>query len=281
MDAHRIEFPIAAMRRVLHVSSSGYYAWRGREPSARQQKRLALIDQIRMIHAASHGNYGSPKIHRHLLKQGQKCNVKTVANCMKSAGICSKVTKKHRICTTDSNHALPIAENLLNRDFTATKPGEKLVADITYVKTDEGWLFLAVVIDLFSRMVIGWSMSASMKASLVIGALQMAMQQCQLEPGCIMHSDRGSQYASREHRDLLEQHGLICSMSRTGNCWDNAVAESFFATMKKELVYHEHYTSHEQARGSLFEFIEIYYNRWRTHSAIDYRTPDQRQNIAS
>jgi len=263
------------------VSSSGYYAWRGREPSARQQKQVVLIEKIRGIHAASQARFGSPQIHQHLLRQGVKCNVKTVANCMKRAGICSKVTKKHRVCTTDSKHSLPIAENLLNRDFTATKPGEKLVADITYIKTNEGWLYLAVVIDLFSRMVIGWSMSASMKASLVTNALLMAISRTPIKTGCIMHSDRGSQYASREHRDLLEQHGLLCSMSRTGNCWDNAVAESFFATLKKELVYHEHYATHEQARSSVFPFIEMYYNRWRTHSAIDYQTPAQRQNTAS
>ena len=281
MDAHRTEFPSAAMCRVLKMSSSGYYAWRGRKPSERQQRRADLTDKICAIHVESKGRYGSPQIHRNLLKQGVKCNVKTVAKCMKSAGICAKTTKKFRICTTDSNHSLPIAENVLERDFTATKPNEKYVGDITYVKTDEGWLFLAIVIDLFSRMVVGWSMSKNMKASLVTDACQMAIDIWQPPPGCIMHSDRGSQYASREHRDLLDKHGFVCSMSRKGNCWDNAVAESFFATLKKEQVHHEHYATYEQARSSLFQYIEIYYNRWRTHSAIDYQVPVELQSIAS
>jgi transposase InsO family protein len=281
MQLHYTEFSIAAMSRVLHVSSSGYYAWRVRKPSPQQLKREHLTEKIRTLHAASKGRYGSPQIHRNLLLQGETCNVKTVANCMKTAGICSKTTKKFRICTTDSKHTLPIAENILNRDFSASKPGEKLVADITYIKTDEGWLYLAVVIDLYSRMVVGWSMNKNMFASLVCDALHMAMKNYQLKLGCIMHSDRGSQYASREHRDLLEQHGIICSMSRQGNCWDNAVAESFFATLKKDLVHHQEFQSHVQARAALFEYIEVYYNRWRTHSAIEYQVPTQRQNIAA
>lgn len=161
----------------------------------------------------------------------------------------------------------------MQRDFTATKPGEKYVGDITYIKTDEGWLFLAVVIDLFSRMVVGWSMSKNMFASLVTDALKMAIDRYAPSPGCIMHTDRGSQYASHAHRELLETHGMICSMSGKGNCWDNAVAESFFASLKKEKVYHEEYLTTDDARSSIFHYLEVFYNRRRSHSAIDYKTP--------
>ena len=261
------------MCRVLKISSSGFYAWRARGPSEKQQRREQLTEQIRVIHAASNAVYGSPKIFRALKKLGTHCNVKTVAKCMKTAGICSKTTKKHRVCTTDSNHALPIAENILNRDFTATKPGEKYVGDITYIKTNAGWLYLAVVIDLFSRMVVGWSMNITMKATLVIDALQMAIDRFHPPRGLIMHTDRGSQYASHAHRALLEQHGFVCSMSRKGNCWDNAVAESLFAALKKEKIYHEEYLTQEDARRAIFEYLEGFYNRHRSHASLDYKTP--------
>ena len=200
------------------------------------------------------------------------CNEKIVAKCMKSAGICSKTTKKHRVCTTDSNHALPIAENLLARDFSASKPGEKYVGDITYIKTDAGWIYLAIVMDLYSRMIVGWSMSTNMLASLVTDALQMAIDRFGPLPGCIMHTDRGSQYASEAHRELLAKHGFVCSMSGKGDCWDNAVAESFFASLKKEKVYHEEYHTTNDARSSIFEYLEGFYNRRRSHSAIAYKT---------
>lgn len=266
------------MCRVLKISSSGYYAARTRPPSAKQRRREELTAKICAIHAASGQVFGSPKIYRELKKMDVHCNIKTVANCMKRAGICSKTTKRHRICTTDSNHALPIAENLLQRDFTATKPGEKYVGDITYIKTAAGWLYLAVVIDLYSRMVVGWSMSKNMFASLVTDALQMAIARYALSPGCIMHTDRGSQYASAAHRELLEQHGMVCSMSRKGDCWDNAVAESFFASLKKERIYHEEYLTDHAARCSIFQYLEDFYNRRRPHAAIDYQTPLERHN---
>jgi transposase InsO family protein len=261
------------MCRVLKISSRGFYASRTRTPSAKQLRREHLTAKICEIHAASNNVFGSPKIYRELKKIGMHCNRKTVANCMKRAGICSNIMKKHRVCTTDSSHSLPVAENILNRDFTATKPGEKLVGDITYIATDEGWLYLAVVIDLFSRKVVGWSMNVTMQACLVIDALQMAVSRSEIQPGCIMHSDRGSQYASRAHRAMLEQHGMVCSMSRKGNCWDNAVAESFFASLKKEKIYHEEYSTHDEARSSIFHYLEVFYNRRRPHSAIDYKTP--------
>jgi transposase InsO family protein len=257
----------------MKISSSGFHAWRTREPSAKQLRREHLTTLICEIHAASNKVFGSPKIYRELKKRGIHCNRKTVANCLKIAGLCSNIVKKQRVCTTDSNHSLPIAENILQRDFTATKPGEKYVGDITYIKTNEGWLFLAVVIDLYSRMVVGWSMSKNMFASLVTDALQMALDRYAPSPGCIMHTDRGSQYASHAHRALLETHGMICSMSGKGNCWDNAVAESFFASLKKERIYHEEYLTQDDARSSIFQYLEVFYNRCRSHSAIDYKTP--------
>lgn len=280
IETHRTELSIATMCRVHNVSSSGFYAWRNRKPSQQQQRREQLTEQIRMIHSASNGTYGSPKIHRALKQMGTLCNRKTVAKCMKRAGICSKTTKKHRVCTTDSNHNLPIAENLLARDFSAARPNEKYVGDITYIRTTTGWLYLAVVIDLYSRMVVGWSMAVTMQATLVIDALQMAIDRYHPSPGLIMHTDRGSQYASQAHRDLLEQQGFIASMSRRGNCWDNAVAESFFASLKKEKVYHEEYRTPEEARRSIFEYIEGFFNRRRMHSSLNYKTPLEMHELA-
>ncbi len=280
IETHRAESSIASMCRVLKVSSSGFYAWRNRKPSNQQQRCEQLTEQIRSIHQESNGIYGSPNIHRVLNKQGTHCNRKTVAKCMKRAGICSKSTKKHRVCTTDSNHNLPIAENLLARDFSAAKPNEKYVGDITYIRTNASWLYLAVVIDLYSRMVVGWSMSRTMHATLVIDALQMAIDRYHPSPGLIMHTDRGSQYASQAHRDLLKQHGFVASMSRRGNCWDNAVAESFFASLKKEKVYHEDYSTPEEARISIFEYIEGFFNRRRMHSYLDYKTPLEMHELA-
>jgi putative transposase len=280
IEAHRKEFSVAAMCRVLKVSGSGFYAWKDRKPSPKQQRREELVAKMRVIHAESDRTFGSPRMHLELLQQGVACNVKTVAKQMKSAGIQAKTTKKFRICTTDSNHSLPVAENILNRDFTADKPNEKWVGDITYIPTRAGWLYLAVVIDLFSRMVVGWSMSVRMTSDLVVDALQMAIARCKPSPGLLVHSDRGSQYASHHYQELLDEHGFVCSMSRKGNCWDNAVAESFFATLKKEKVHHEDYHTHEAARGSLFEYIEIFYNRWRPHSSIEHQRPYERQQAS-
>jgi transposase InsO family protein len=265
---------------VLTVSRSGYYAWRNREPSATAQRRAVLTEQIREIHQASRRNYGSPRVHAELLAQGHACNRKTVAKCMQQAGIRAKTAKRFRVTTTDSNHAHPVAANVVNRNFAPARKNETWTADITYVATDEGWLYLAAVEDLFTREIVGWSMSERIDSRLVVDALQMALErQC---PGAalVAHSDRGVQYASEHYQRLLQDHDITCSMSRKGNCWDNAPMESFFATLKKELVYHEEYATRAAARQSLFEYIEVFYNRARRHSALSYQSPSQFANAA-
>ncbi len=277
IDEHRRRWPIALQCEVLVVSRSGYYAWRGRGPSAAEQRRTALTAQIREVHKASRETYGSPRVHAELLASGQPCDRKTVARCMKQAGIQAKSRRRFRVRTTDSNHSEPIAENVVNRNFRPAKKNETWTADITYIPTNEGWLYLAAVEDLFTREIVGWSMSERIDSRLVVDALSMAIaRQCPgTSPGesLVAHSDRGVQYASEHYRRLLKEHGVTCSMSRRGNCWDNAPMESFFATLKKELVHHEQYQSRHEARQSLFEYIEVFYNRVRRHSALGYQAP--------
>jgi transposase InsO family protein len=260
---------------VLAVSRSGYYAWRRRGPSATAQRRAVLTGQIRQVHQASRQTYGSPRIHAELLAQGQACNRKTVAKCMRQAGIRAKAAQRFRVTTTDSNHARAVAPNVVNRDFAPARKNETWTADITYVATDEGWLYLAAVEDLFTREIVGWSMSERIDSRLVVDALQMALVRQHPGAALVVHSDRGVQYASEHYQRLLRDHGLTCSMSRKGNCWDNAPMESFFATLKKELVHHETYATRAAARHSLFEYIEVFYNRVRRHSALGYQSPSQ------
>lgn len=275
INEHRAQWPVALQCEVLLVSRSGYYAWRGRGPSATERRRVALTEQIRDIHRASRQTYGSPRVHAELLASGQPCNRKTVARCMKQAGIQAKSHRRFRVRTTDSNHSHPIAANVVNRDFRPAKRNETWTADITYIPTDEGWLYLAAVEDLFTREIVGWSMSERIDSRLVVDALSMAIaRQCPGE-SLVAHSDRGVQYASEHYRRLLKEYGITCSMSRRGNCWDNAPMESFFATLKKELVHHEQYATRSEARQSLFEYIEVFYNRVRRHSALGYLTPTQ------
>jgi putative transposase len=275
IDEHRARWPVALQCEVLLVSRSGYYAWRGRGPSATERRRSALTEQIRDIHRASRQTYGSPRVHAELRASGQPCNRKTVARCMKQAGIQAKSHRRFRVKTTDSNHSHPIAANVVNRDFRPAQRNETWTADITYVRTDEGWLYLAAVEDLFTREIVGWSMSERIDSRLVVDALSMAIaRQCPGE-SLVAHSDRGVQYASEHYQRLLKEHGITCSMSRRGNCWDNAPMESFFASLKKELVHHEQYATRSEARQSLFEYIEVFYNRARRHSALGYLTPTQ------
>ena len=272
---HQEVWPIKIQCAVLEVSRSGFYAWRGREPSQAQRRREALTETIREIHIESRRNYGAPRVYRELLKQGHACNQKTVEKYMQKADLRAQSHRKFRVSTTDSNHPHPIAPNIVNRNFAPSAKNETWTADITYIPTDEGWLYLAVVEDLFTRKIVGWSMSPSMESRLVVDALEMAVQRELPGEGLVAHSDRGVQYASDHYQQLLSNHGITCSMSRKGNCWDNAPMESFFATLKKELVHHEHDRTHAQARQSLFEYIEVFYNRQRSHSALGYLSPSQ------
>jgi transposase InsO family protein len=265
------------MCRVLGVSRSGYYAWRNRPPSAAAVRREELTEEIAAIHAEVKGRYGSPRIHAELVARGHACCVNFVARLMREAGVAAKTKRKFRQ-TTDSNHAMPVAENVLDRAFDPEEPNASWVADITYVPTREGWLYLAVVEDLFSRMVVGWSMAETMTSRLVVGALEMALARRPTlkgssSSGLVAHSDRGSQYASDHYQRRLREERIVCSMSRRGDCRDNAPMESFFASLKKELVHHEDYATREQARASIFEYIEAFYNRVRRHSALGYVAP--------
>ena len=273
--AHAAQFPVRRMCDELGVSVSGYYDAQDRPVSATARRRRELGDKIRVIHATRRGRYGSPRVHAELSDQGEACCVNTVAEVMKSLGIRAISHRKFRVGTTDSNHEFPVADNVLNRDFAATKPNEVWLADMSYIPTGEGFLYLSIVEDLFSRRVVGWSMTESMESRCVVDALGMALAARCPEAGLLAHSDRGSQYAGDHYQRELAKHGIRCSMSRRGNCWDNAPMESFFASLKKELVHHEKYATRAEARSSLFEYIEVFYNRERRHSALGYVTPAQ------
>ena len=272
IEERRSEWPVAQLCRVLGVSRSGYYAWRSRDPSPADIRREELTTHVTGIHAEVKGRYGSPRIHAELVDRGHACCVNTVARIMREAGIAAKTKRKFRQ-TTDSNHPHPVAENVLDRAFEPDRPNASWVADVTYIPTRQGWVYLAVVEDLFSRMVVGWSMAASMTSRLVVDALEMALARRVADPGLVAHSDRGSQYASEHYQRRLREEQIGCSMSRRGNCWDNAPMESFFASLKKELVHHEDYATRDEARASIFEYIEAFYNRVRRHSSLGYVAP--------
>jgi len=261
------------MCRALAVSAAGYYAWRSRPESPRSLQARTLLSAIRVIHQESREPYGSPSICDALVKQGHRTGEHRVARLMRVAGLRSKTKRRFRVKTTDSNHSFPIAPDRVDRDFRADAANEVWVSDMTYIPTDEGWLYLAVTMDLFSRKIVGWSMAPSMHADIVVNALKMAINQRRPEPGLVHHSDRGSQYASEAFRSALAERGLLASMSRKGNCYDNAAMESFFHSLKTELVSHEQYRNHSHARASLFDYIEAFYNRQRLHSTLDYRSP--------
>jgi putative transposase len=274
IEERRGGWPVALVCRVLGVSRSGFYAWRSRKPSAAAVRREELTEQVAAIHAEVEGRYGSPRIHAELVDRGHECCVNTVARIMREAGIAAKTKRKFRQ-TTDSNHALPVAENLLDREFDPDEPNAAWVADVTYIPTREGWLYLAAVEDLFSRRVVGWSMDATMTSRLVVDALEMALARRAGGPGLVAHSDRGSQYASDHYQRRLGEERITCSMSRRGNCWDNAPMESFFASLKKELVHDQDYATRAEAKASIFEYIEAFYNRVRRHSALGYVAPTE------
>jgi putative transposase len=272
---HQQRWPVSVMCRVLKVTRSGFYAWRRRKPSARSQRHEALLRKIRQVHQENRELYGSPRVHRALLINGESVSRNTIAKLMRQAKIRAKAKSRFIPRTTDSVHQKPVADNKLAREFQADAINRKWLADITYVPTDEGWLYLAAVLDVFSRRIVGWSMADHLEADLAIDALQMALLQRRVAGGDLLHhSDRGVQYASDDYQQLLSKHGIEVSMSGVGNCYDNAMMESFWATLKTELVHHEEYATHEQARGSIFEYIEVFYNRQRLHSSLGYVSPE-------
>lgn len=256
--------------RVLDVSRGGYYAWRGRPISSRTQQEQHLSEQIRSVHKKSKGRYGATRIHAELCAQGGRCGRKRVARLMRQEGLRGRGKRKYRV-TTDSDHAQPVAENLVLRQFGVETPNTVWCADMTYVWTKEGWLYLAVIIDLHSRRVVGWSMSERMTTGLP--ALRMAHERRRPPPGLLHHSDRGSQYASRAYQLALESMGMICSMSRKGDYWDNAVVESFFANLKREEVADTVCQTRQEARSALFTYLEVFYNKERRHSSLGYLSP--------
>lgn len=260
------------MCRVLQVSSSGYYAWRGRQPCARARANDALLVSIRALYAESRQTYGSPRLYHALRGRGIPCSQNRVARLMRLSGIEARSAKRFTT-TTDARHSLPVAPNRLDRQFAPRALNQAWGADITYIWTREGWLYLAVVLDLCSRRVVGWSMHRSIERRLVVEAFEMALGRRRVAPGLLHHSDRGSQYASGEFQARLAEAGVECSMSRRGNCWDNAPVESFFSTLKRELVDHRRYRRRSEARSDIFEYIEAWYNRRRLHSSLGYRSP--------
>lgn len=275
IEDYRRRWPIEVMCRVLQVSRSGYYAWRRRPMSCRKSRQATLLEEIRQSHRESRGIYGAPRIHRDLKARGIPCSRNTVAKLMHQHHLRSRLTRRFVIRTTDSRHAHPIARNLLQRRFHWERPNQAWCCDLTYVPTDEGWLYLAVVVDLCSRKVVGWSMADHLRSQLVEEALKMALAQRHPEAGVIHHSDRGVQYACESYRQLLESHGMIPSMSGIGECYDNAVAERFMGALKTEWIHQERYATREQARLSVFEYIEVFYNRHRRHSTLGYVSPEE------
>lgn len=272
---HTPEFHVTTMCRVLKVKKAGYYAWVSRPPSRHAEDDEQLAEAITVIHGESRQRYGSPRVHEELKAQGKQHGEKRVARIMQEEGLRAKTPRRFRV-TTDSNHAHPIAPNVLDRQF-AVAPVAALdrvwVGDITYLTTREGWLYLAIVLDLASRRVIGWAMRHTLEGALTRDALLMALTGRQPEPGTLYHSDQGSQYAAGDYQDILIAHAMDCSMSRRGNCWDNAVAESFFATLKRELADDADWATRDEARTAVFEYIEVWYNQQRRHSSLGYLSP--------
>jgi transposase InsO family protein len=268
---HAATWPVRWMCDALEVSASGYYAWATRPDSPAEERRQSLVEVIEEAHAEVKGRYGSPRMTPELKARGHACSGNTVAKLMKAHGIRARSPRRFAR-TTDSNHRLPVAENLLGRDFDPPGPNESWSADITYVPTREGWVYLAVVEDLFSRMVVGWSMAETMESRLVVDALEMAVARRRPGAGLLAHSDRGSQYASDHDQRVLSSAGVVCSMSRRGDCWGNAPMESFFASPKRELGV-EVFATREVARAAIFEYVETFYNRVRRHSSLGYVSP--------
>jgi putative transposase len=275
IEQHRSEFPVVLMCRVLGVTRSGFYAWLKRAPSDRACEDQRLRIEVRVIHREARGCYGSPRVHAELQARGERVSRKRVARLMRQQDLRGKKRRRYRV-TTNSEHTYPVAPNVLDRKFGIEEvggPDQVWVSDITYVPTREGWLYLAIVLDLASRLVVGWSMGTTLESQLAIDALDSALKRRRPPPGLLHHSDRGVQYASNEYRELLEGQQAVVSMSRKGNCWDNAVAESFFGTLEIELIEGADWHTRAEARTAIFEFVEVWYNRHRRHSSLEYLTP--------
>lgn len=277
ISRHLDEYSVRLMAHVLQVSSAGYYAWRRRTtPSQRMIADEILMRSVRIVFKANHKRYGSPRVHRELREQGCRVGKKRVARLMRQHGLVARKRRRF-VRTTNSNHAGPIAPNLLERKFDVNgiRIDEVWAGDITYIPTGEGFLFLAVTLDLASRRCVGWAMRDTLDAEIAVSALQMAIATRQPAAGLIYHNDRGTQYASEAFRSVLQAHGMRASMSRKGDCWDNAVAESFFATLEMELIANARWKTRAEARSAVFEFIETWYNRVRRHSTLGYLSPAQ------
>lgn len=275
---HRHEFPVVVMCEVLEVGASGFYDWRDRQPSRQQQRRERIAQAAARSYFESRRIYGYRKVYEDLREEDVVCCPETVRRVMRQMGLYSRVKRKFLV-TTDSNHNLPVADNLLDRDFAATEPNQKWVADITYIPTEEGWLYLAGVMDLFSRRIVGWSMSDRIDAALVVSALDMALRHRRPGSGLLHHSDRGSQYASDAFQELLDTHKIVCSMSGKGDCWDNACMESFFGSLKTEWVHGKKYQAREDAKKDVFKYIEVFYNHKRRHAALGYLSPSAYEEL--
>ena len=276
---HRGAYPVRLMCRVLAVAASGYYAWRrGGSPTAHAVADAALLARVRVAHQQSHGTYGAPRVHQELRAAGVRVGKKRVARLMRADALVGRARRRRGVRTTDARHGHPVAPNVLARQFDVREVAavnRVWVSDLTYVPTREGWLYLATVVDLASRRVVGWAMRETLEADLALAALRMALGTRRPAPGLVHHSDRGVQYACAEYRTLLAAHGLVPSMSRKGNCWDNAVAESFFATLELELIVRSDWRTRDDARRAIFRYIEAWYNRERRHSTLGYVSPAQ------
>jgi transposase InsO family protein len=273
IEDRRADFPVRILCDVLEVSPAGYYAWRSRPESRRSTANRQLVNDIKRAYRDAYGRYGSPRIHIELKAQGRGVSRGRIERLMRHHGIRAIMARPRWVRTTDSRHDLPIAPNLLDRNFVAPAPNCVWLADITYVETDQGWLYLATVMDLYSRRIVGWAMADHLRTELPLAALRMAIAAKQPGPGLIHHSDRGVQYASEDYRKAIQSSGFQASMSRKADCYDNAPMESFFHTLKTELVHHRHYSTRQEARREIFAYIEGFYNRTRRHSAIGYISP--------
>jgi putative transposase len=282
IDHHRGCWPVRAMRRVFGVSVAGYYSWRSRSDSKRAVEDRALLADIRQAHADSGGRYGSPRVHAALRAHGRRVGRGRVERLMRRHGVRGLIAQRRRVQTTNSRHSFPVAPNLLDRKFSETsRPNQVWLSDLTYIATNEGWLYMAAIMDLHTRKIVGWSMRDHLRAELATSALLMATQRQRPGAGLIQHSDRGIQYACGDYQAALTEAGIIPSMSRRTNPLDNAPMESFFHTLKTELVHHRTYATRDEAKRDLFAYVEGFYNRQRLHSALDYRTPDQAERQAA
>ena len=268
IEDHRAEYPVRIMCSALDVSSAGYYAWRGRPESRRSATNRALLDDIKRVHRDNHECYGSPRIHLELEAQGRGASRGRIERLMRRHGVRAIMARPRRARTTDSRHDLPIAPNLLDRNFVAAAPNRIWLADITYIETGEGWLYLSTVMDLYSRRIVGWAMRDHLRTELPLAALRMAISAQRPGAGLIHHSDRGIQYASHGYRAALAADGITASMSRKGNCYDNAPMESFFHTLKTERVHHRQYATRAEAQRDIFAYIEGFYNRASEHPSV-------------